>query len=242
MSRFVSVFVILAMVAVSAALNLSLSAREGALSMAPIYDDVGYLLDASVRLIFGGVNSIASIAVSFVASPPHAPMSTLTAISAFAMLGPHVWAPYVANAWILLAFCLLVYFSTRQFTGRGVGLLIVGIVLFVPVSHAMITEFRPDIAAGVVFSAAIYLLLRINFALADRYKLALIGLVCALAVMAKPSAFVVTIPVLGLVWMIGVARGDFRNRNNALGAATIVVSALLLLIPFAVIWGRKSVV
>ena len=89
---------------VSAALNLSLSAREGTLAMPPIYDDANYLLDGYLRVLRGDATSLFNLVASIIADPPHAPLSTLTSMLGYSLLGPHVWAPYFVSTWIVLVF------------------------------------------------------------------------------------------------------------------------------------------
>jgi hypothetical protein len=97
MKRTVATAIVGLLVMISAALNLSFALRSGSLSRPPVYDDVVYLLDAYQRLAFGGVNSLGTLVHSFLTNPPHAPMSTLTAMLGYSLIGPYLWAAYAAN-------------------------------------------------------------------------------------------------------------------------------------------------
>ncbi|KKB12911.1 hypothetical protein VE25_04980 [Devosia geojensis] len=232
--------VLAALTAVFAVLNLSLSARHGTLAMPPIYDDVGYLLDSARRMTIERGDSVVGLVQSFLNRPPHAPLSTLLAMTGYAVFGHHVWAPYALNATVLLAYTVLMYFVARKQQATTLqSLLITFILLYPPVVHAIVTEFRPDIAAGMIFAAAIYLLIQADLTKIGGAPRIAVALVCAFAVVAKPSAFVVTVPMLGASLLISVACLGHQWRAGIRPALGLVGIALVVLVPYVIIWGRQ---
>lgn len=244
MKRTVATAIVGLLVMISAALNLSFALRSGSLSRPPVYDDVVYLLDAYQRLAFGGVNSLGSLVHSFLTNPPHAPMSTLTAMLGYSLIGPYLWAAYAANVWMLGLFAAAVYLVARQNIDRIPSILVVALMLFVPAAHALITEFRPDQGAGVILACALYSLVSTDYAKATKPRLVALGFLVVCAVMAKPSAIVATVPVLGLAAAIGIVRPGYYSSSEAIysirAAIPAVAVAIAILIPCAVLWGPAT--
>jgi uncharacterized membrane protein len=129
MTRTVAAAIVGLLVMISAALNLSFALRSGSLSRPLVYDDVVYLLDAYQRLAFGGVHLLGTLVRSFLTDPPHAPMSTLTAMLGYALIGPYVWAAYAANAWMLGLFAAAVCLVARRNIDRPPSILVVAFML-----------------------------------------------------------------------------------------------------------------
>lgn len=209
--------------------------------MPPIYDDVGYLLDAYQRLAFEGVNSLFALVQSFRANPPHAPMSTLTAMVGYSLFGAHVWAPYFSNIWILATYAASVYFVARSYLQAVPSVLLVALMLYVPLAQLMMTEFRPDIAAGLIVAVALYALINVEYASASISRLVLVGTLAAAAIVAKPTAFVATIPIVGFAAVIGLFRPGYYSapaiRLSIRRAALALAISLTILVPVATILG-----
>ena len=241
--NFVPPIVLGVLILIVGCLNLSLSMRQGSLAMPPIYDDVGYLLDAYSRLASEQVSSIFGIVRSFYNDPPHAPFSTLTAMLGFALVGPTVVGPYMVNIWALALYGFAIYAIGRRYVSPPVSLLIAACLLFAPAPHLLMSEFRPDIAAGVVFSVALYALIFTEYS--SMVACAIAGLLTALAIIAKPTAFVATIPILGVAWMIGAVRPldlSVSDRGQRFkNALVVLLVAGLVLVPFGLIWGPSIV-
>jgi hypothetical protein len=244
-NRFWSISIIGCFVLVFADLNLALSAREGTLAMPPIYDDVGYLLDAYQRLSFGNVNTLLALIKSFWAQPPHAPMSTLTAMIGFALFGPNVWGPYIVNTWIVAVYAAGIFVIARSRLTSLPGILLVALMLFAPIIHFAVTEFRPDMAAGLLFGLAIYLLTSTHYESTSKKSLVVVGLVSAAAIVAKPTTFMITIPMVGLAALIGVFRpwhySSTARRQSAQAALFPFGLAMVILVPFAIVLGPPAV-
>jgi 4-amino-4-deoxy-L-arabinose transferase-like glycosyltransferase len=203
-----------------------------------------YLLDAYQRLAFGGIHSFGTLVRSFLTDPPHAPMSTLTAMLGYALIGPYLWAAYAANVWMLGLFAAAVYLVARQNIDRIPSILAVALMLFVPAVHTLITEFRPDQGAGVILACALYWLVSADYPKATRPRRVAMGFLVVCAVMAKPTAIVATVPVLGLAAAIGILRPGYYSKSEAIysvrAAILPVAVAIAILIPCVVLWGPST--
>lgn len=244
MKRAAVAAIISSLVIVSTAINLTFSIRAGSLARPPIYDDAVYLLDAYQRLAFDGVNTLSSLAVSFLGNPPHAPMSTLTAMLGYSLFGSHTWSPYAANIWLLGLFAGSVYFVARQTADQVSCLLLVAFMLCSPASHVIITEFRPDMGAGVIFALALFMLTITDYQRTPQLCILLLGFLVAAAVMAKPSAVIATVPILGIAAIAGIFRPGFQPFSTGLlslrSAMPGIIVFIITIAIFAVIWGPAT--
>lgn len=214
---------------------------KGALAAPPIYDDVGYLWDAYRRIAFADVGSLFALVKNFVIDPPHAPIETLTAIVGFSVFGPNNYGPYIANIWALAACAGFVFTVARSQLAAKPSLCLAAIVMFIPVTGALVNEFRPDMAAALMFAFAGYLLVTQPISnLRIRHRV-LLGLFIAFAVFMKPTAVVVTVPMIGLAGILSmVMAGRARIQNELLPALFVASIALLALAPIAYVWGKHT--
>jgi hypothetical protein len=230
---------VLMLAALSTSANVALSERAGRLASAPLYDDVVYLLDAANRYLSRQNDGLLSWLGSFVASPPHSPLSTITAMLGYALFGVNVVAPYLANSAILVTFLLALLTMASRTARLAPQILLPALMLLAPVSHAMISEFRPDMGAGLLLAIVSYSICQTDLNVASNRRLVFIGLASALAIIAKPSAVVITIPVIGLAATLSVAThfGSMPTQRLATRILLPVALCLLLVIPFGIVWG-----
>lgn len=230
---------------VTAAANLAYSLREGRLVGVPVYDDVRYLSDAMDRVMFAPGSGVWSVLATFWSNPPHAPLTTLTAAAGFWAFGPHAIAAYVANLWVFALYIAVCGWLSRPLGGLLVRSLFVGVMAYVPAAHAMITEFRPDLAAGLLFAVALRLLARTDFREASLEERLALAVVAVAATVMKLSGVVLVIPALGIGLVIQVAaqyRASDRDRGRLLRHALGTMAFyLLLLAPLAVVFGPATV-
>jgi hypothetical protein len=203
------------------------------------------LLEAYQRVAFSGIDSIFRGAASFYTDPPHAPTSTFTAMVGYYAFGPTIWGPYIANIWVFGVFVTVVFVIARSRLAPAPSMMLTTAMAFAPVAHAMITEFRPDMGAGAIFGFAIYLLLTTDYEVTPRPKLILVGLAAAAAIIAKPSACIISVPMVGLSFVLAVLRPGHRSLFRGIGpilkgAAITGAAALTLLIPAALILGKQT--
>ncbi len=224
--------------------NLSLSRLHGHLAMIPIYDDINYMADALVRLRFAAGSGLRSIVASFIADPPHAPLTTLTAMLGFFLLGPEPIAAYIANSWVVLLFLVFLTRLSRPLATPLDRSLFIATFLFVPVVQVLVMDFRPDLPAGLILGIALYTLCMADFAAADWKRTLLLAALCVAATIAKPSAFILVMPALGgtvlLIALRALLFGRPHARAEITGLARMVAAYAVLMLPLVWIWGENT--
>ena len=235
-----------ALFVVSVLANISLSLRHGRLLAPPLYDDVSYLKDAMERLMFRGEgNGMWGTLSSFVLAPPHSPFSTATGMLGFWLFGPYPVSAYVAGSWMLAVYVFALILMSRPLGDPLKRLLFVAAFLFVPASHAIVNEFRPDMGAGLLFGLALHAICTEEMASSNVRRMLGIGLLAAVAVIAKPSAVVATVPMLGLAAVISVLRHSFPAGRPVREVLAWLIPAggvfACIIVPFAILWGPKTV-
>jgi hypothetical protein len=230
---------LVAIIVLFATLGLSLAATRGALAMSPIYDDCAYLLDAYRRLAFDGVNSVFDAAVSFYKEPPHAPVETASIMIGYSLFGGRDVGPYIFNIWGLSVYTASIFYVTSRRLAALPSILWTTVMMFVPAAGAIMTELRPDMVAGVLFAIAAYFLIAFRYDRASVKQTIAIGLLAAFALIVKPTALIITLPMLGFAWVIGIAKGSLLA--SAPKASMMVASSLAIIIPFAAVWGAQTV-
>lgn len=225
--------------------NILFSLESGRLAAPPRYDDTTYLLDAVRRLNFELANGVGTFLSGIVQWPPHAPMSTLTAMAGFALFGPTPLSAYLANGWILALYIGVMAYISRPLATIPARLLFVAALLFAPVSHAMITEFRPDMAAGLLFAIAIVAIVSVDLSRASARRRLAVAAIAVVATIGKPSGVVIVIPTLGLAFAFSVALramlGDAPLLLLLRRSLLPIAGYIVLLTPFAIIWGQQTV-
>lgn len=225
--------------------NLAYSQRTGRFASEPTYDDVIYLADAYIRLAFAPGNGLFSVVASFWHLAPHAIVSTLTAMAGYWAFGPSDVSPYLANGWVLALYFAVITYLTRPLGSLFDRVLLVATLAFVPVAHAMVTEFRPDMAAGLVFALALWAICTIDFRqVTVRRRVGIVAL-AVFATIMKPSAVVLTMPALGFATLATlVAQGALvrEDRLKVIGSALISVALYAaMLLPFAILLAGETV-
>jgi hypothetical protein len=224
--------------------NISLSLLHGHLAMLPIYDDVNYMADALVRLRFSPDSGIEAILASFIADPPHAPVTTLTGLLGFWLLGPEPIAAYIANSWVVLVFLLFLAWLSRPIGPSLDRALFIGTFLFVPAVQAMVMEFRPDLPGGLLLGIAAYLLCVTDLTGCSHRRRLGLAAICAAATVTKPSAVILVVPALFVAGFAALA-AQWATDRRRLGAASLAMGQVLiafavLMTPFVLVWGRQT--
>lgn len=146
---------LLALVAmVYTAMTLQFSLRYGRLALPVGYDDILYFEDALSRLTLLYTNELAA---NLTSQPIHAPLTTAMAMFGFATFGWHDWAPYAVNGLVILALLMLLN-SLLAGLHPVPRVLLLAYSLTLPFVNYSITEFRPDLPAGLATAAALILL------------------------------------------------------------------------------------
>lgn len=225
--------------------NLAYSQRTGRFASEPAYDDVIYLADAYVRLAFAPGSGLSSVVASFWHLAPHAIVSTLTAMAGYWAFGPSDVSPYLANGWVLALYVAVMARLSRPLGPLIDRVLFVATLAFVPVAHAMVTEFRPDMAAGLVFALSLWAICSIDFRAVTVRRRVGIAALAVFATIMKPSAVVLTIPALGFAVLATlVAQGALvrEGRLKLIGSALASVALYVaMLLPFAILLAGETV-
>lgn len=224
--------------------NLATSLRSGRLAAPPGYDDVVYLSDAFDRVQFGLGTGLSGLLQSFWEHPPHAPVSTLTAMIGYGLFGPSDLSVYIANSWTLALFIGFAAHVTRPLESAWLRLLVVALLTYVPIAHGLVTDFRPDMVGGLVFAIAVFTVTRTDFRTAPWSRLALAMALGVAATVVKPTACIVSIPGFGVACVATLVHQAFaqdKGRSSLLagGAKALLLYAVFLL-PFVIIFGEST--
>lgn len=238
--RFRTVAILIAIVGIFAALNIGRALSVGALSVPTVYDDNAYLWDAFQRVVFEDVRSLSDLIRSFVNYPPHAPIETLTAMAGFYVFGPHNYGAYIMNVWGLLAFSVGTFLIARRRMRVSFALLLVTAVMFTPAVGAIMTELRPDMIAATFFAFSGYWLIHFKYDQSRVEWALLLGTFIAFSMIIKLSAAIITIPMLGFAWFLGLVSLPGRMKAAMSNAITVPTVGITLLIPVAYLWGLET--
>jgi hypothetical protein len=172
-------------------LILQYSIRHGRLIQYPTFDDVAYLGEGMVRLRSFYDGGFRAVWREYLKRPPHSPYGEAVAALAFALFGPHDWAPYLLNGVLALGLfvCADRLLGKTPLWQRACWLLM---LTSVPYMGMAVHEFRPDHAAALLTAAGIMAALcRPAVRCTDRHKL-LVGSLFGLAMWVKPPVFPAT--------------------------------------------------
>ena len=223
--------------------GLQRSFEVGRLAVPPKYDDVSYLLAAQVLLHAAQHQSWLETLRQLI--DQHAPLSTFLAVLGFLAV-PQGWAgPYIANCLLLGGFLVGCAVLLRPLpTAAIIGA--IAAIGAIPVASLSITEFRPDFAWGFLSGLAAAALLRPRLFQFSWKRLLLIGLLCGLALVSKPSTGPLTAVILAtafvgsvLLYVLAGDRAPIRTRFRAIArvAALIGLGAAIVAGPvYAFIW------
>lgn len=216
------------------------STRLGRLTSVPNYDDVIYFLSGTRLVEAFKEAGFDGVLQQLRQHGLHAPFSTVVATTAFATLGYHDWAPYAFNFIVVLVYLVGLNWLFREW-GWTERCLALAFFLCLPFATMAVVEFRPDLCwatltgIGVTYgiSAPDYF---------TRWRPAIFhALLCAVALLAKPSTFAMTLIVFGysacLRYAIElVARrtffADAAIRRWLLEAGVVLVATAPFTIPF----------
>ncbi len=187
--------------AVFTALAVQLSFRQGRLSAVPNYDDAVYFLSATRLIEAGRAEGMSGAAEELRSEGLHSPWSLALAGGAFLTLGYAEWGPYAFNVLVVIAFLAALSWMWRELRWREWGC---GMVFFLatPFATLAVVEFRPDLVWAVAVGfCGVYGLVVPGYL--DRMRPRLIhAVLCAAALLVKPSTFAMTLIVFG--YSVGV--------------------------------------
>ena len=225
------------------ALVIQYSFAHGKLLCPPFYDDVSYFEDALHRLekyYTGGAFSVISDYRSW---PPHSPFSSAMAAGAFAILGLHDWAPYVANGLIILGLLFFLdYLSGNASLIQKLALAL--FVLCVPVSAEAVYEFRPDMASALCCAIGATMLLWRRFTQRSWQYRATAGAMFGSALLFKPPTSPLTLIIFVATVVVASAIELYLNRTRLTSLARAwgpcILPMLLIPLPHYLLTWRET--
>jgi hypothetical protein len=213
------------------------SLSRGKLIVPAHYDDVTYLRDGLDKLDGFYRGGLPGLAGRVSLRPPHSPFSTALAFAGFALFGIHDWAPYAADAIVILALLALTDFVTRGM--RAWQKIIAALfVLTIPIAAQAVYEFRADVWVGVLTAAVIVLLLDRPLVRASPAYLTWTGIIGGVALLSKTSIFPVTLGLCGSALLAASVRDRILLGREATVAALgrawgrILLPALVIPLPY----------
>lgn len=234
--------VLLALVAMLyTAITIQYALHYGRLALPVGYDDIVYFEDALSRLTWLYTHGLAANPTS---QAIHAPLTTAMAMFGFATFGWHDWAPYAVNSLVILAMLMLL---NRLLAGLHPvpRVLLLAYSLTLPFVNYSITEFRPDLPAGLATAAALILLVTRPF-VGSRRQTWTLGLLFGLVLLAKPTATPFNLVMLGTSLMAAGLRERYLSREHSSGiilrqALAYLGIAVLVASPYYYLYGTHVV-
>lgn len=221
MYRSAALGIVFAAFAVKTAFLLGISAENGRLAAAGVYDDISYFQAAVVYLDALRQHGVIGLMQAVYNSPPHSPGSTFLALTGFALTGAARWSAYAMNA-----VAVYLVFVAATWHCRAVLVLAIGLILAaLPLFDRIVTTFHPDLMTGQLASAACLLLVSGRFAEERTGKVLLIGALMAGAALMKP----VSLPMLGILFSVALAATVVLARLDNGSWAKIGRNLLILL-------------
>src|SRR5208283_2046223 len=170
------------------ALMIRQSMQHGRLALPPTFDDVSYFNDGTNYLSILDSQGFVGLFKTYLAAPPHAPISTGAALAGFALLGIHNWVGAVTNAVALLFFSVLYVRTARDLTITQSTLLLSALWLS-PFVGITLIWFRSDMIGSLLVAVGtVYVVTRSDW-VTNRRSQVIAAAFCGLSLWAKPTIF-----------------------------------------------------
>ena len=219
--------------ALFSALMIRQSMQHGRLALPPTFDDVSYLNEGARYLSIFDSQGFVGVLKSYLAVPPHAPISTGAAFAGFALLGIHDWVGAVSDAVVLFLFSRLFLEAARDLTVTQSTLLL-AVLWTSPFVGITLIWFRPDMIASLLVAAgAIYIVTRTDWVTNRRSQLVAAAF-CGSSLWAKPAIFPLTLALFGaavaLASLSAIRKRQFLKVIAA--GATMFGVAMIIALPY----------
>ena len=198
-----------------AAIIIQYSMKYGRLAAPPYYDDVSYFVDALPRVQEFYTRNWAMVCLGLLARAPHSLFSTVVAVAGYLVFGARDWAPYAANAVIILALAGIINFLAQGLS-LWIRLLLFALVATTPISLYSIYEFRPDIASGMITAAGAILLLTQPLSQSTWQRRVLAGLLFGLSMIMKTPTFPLTMGLMFVALTVSTITEWYLDPNQPL--------------------------
>ncbi|MER8373508.1 hypothetical protein [Mesorhizobium sp. M1406] len=213
--------------AVFSALMIRQSLQHGRLALPPTFDDVSYLNQGVSYLSIFDAQGFTGLLNTYLAGPPHAPISTGAAFAGLALFGVHDWIGAVTNAVILLFFSRFFLTVARDLTVAQSTLLLSALWCAPYIGMALIW-FRPDMfAALLVAVGTVYIVTRTDW-VANRRAQIIGGLFCGLSLWGKPTIFPLTLALYSVAVLLASLPATFNREYKKILYAAMVVFGLAI--------------
>ncbi len=207
-------------------LTLANHISRGRIQPIPSMDDATYFREALYWLNAFHDGGLPALLLWIANSPPHSLYSTLLALVSFTLFGTAYWAPYVGNGLTLALYVWCVRQAMSNLKESWTVLLLAAF-LALPAASMTVSEFRPDLACGLLLTLGVLRLSRLAEEEGGSERdWILAGVFAGLAVVTKPSFA----PYLAAVFLTAVAVAWLAKRpvNATIPAAKAVGSFLLV--------------
>jgi len=199
---------------------------KGRLSSAPNYDDCTYFLEGAILL-----NDLKSDGVrgffNYLNAPGpngfHSPYSIILAAVSYDLFGPNEASPYYGNALLVIIYlaCLGWIFRSLPIPAWMFAL---ALFLTPPFITMGVVEFRPDIAWAVSIGFGVVFTVTSEELFRNPRRAAVAGLFLALALIIKPSTFVMTLLLYSGAIFSRVVAAVWENRWRAASRKILIGS------------------
>ncbi|PZV40512.1 hypothetical protein [Mesorhizobium kowhaii] len=209
------------------ALMIRQSLQHGRLALPPTFDDVSYLNQGGYYLSIFDTQGFTGLLNTYLAGPPHAPISTGAAFAGLALFGVHDWIGAVTNAVILLFFSRLFLTVARDLT-IAQSTLLLSALWCGPYIGMTLIWFRPDmLAALLVAIGTVYIVTRTDW-VANRRAQIIGGIFCGLSLWGKPTIFPLTLALYGIAVLLTSLPAAFNREYKKILYAAIVLFGLAI--------------
>jgi hypothetical protein len=234
------VVIVVLLACVFTAWCVSASKQRGRLSSSPNYDDVVYFNQGALLLEAMRADGPGGAKNFLNEYGLHSPYSTGLAAVAFATLGPAETSPYLANVLVVTLYLGGVAWLGRRLRPMA-WLAMLPLALALPFITMGVVEFRPDIAWSIIAGFGVVFIVTQDELFRHPARAAVAGLFLALALLIKPSTFVMTGLLFtgAVVSRLVAAWREGRLRSCSLrGPLAFVVTLLIVAGPYWLrFWG-----
>jgi hypothetical protein len=199
----------------------------------PSYDDITYMLDGKYRIEQIKLDFLGGL-YSWIATPPHSPMSSFIAF--VSELGFDSYSPaiyFINGIFICLASLFLIYKTIRNFV---YSVFITGILIASPIGPMLMFNFRPDCLYALISSAMIISVREKNSNTFLRQSILLSGLL----ILIKPSFIIFTLIDAAIVYLLYRKWSGFSGLN--LKKSLFTLTMFLFMLSWYFIHGLKEII
>ncbi len=220
------------------------SERQGRLASVPNYDDAVYFLSATRLIESGRSEGLGGVTEELRSEGLHSAWAVGLAVAGFLVADYADWGPYAMNVFVVLGFLAALSWMWRELRGWEWGS---GLVFFLatPFATLAVVEFRPDLAWAVAVGlCGVYGLVVPGYLAAGswwRGPRVWHAVLCAVALLVKPSTFAMTLIVFAysvgmrvVIESLAAGRVPWRaiGRTAWVQVLVVVVLTAVYAVPF----------